>query len=469
MRRTKLVCTIGPACDSEPMLRELIRAGLNVARINFSHADTNYHRQVIRRIRKLREDLRIPIAILQDLQGPKIRVGLIEPRPVWLERGSEFVLTSSPEIGNAHRASVSLPTFHDQVAPGQRLLLADGVIELVVEAVAPPDVRCRVTVPGTLSSHKGVNIPAAHVDVDLLSDKDRHDLEVGFEEGVDAVALSFVRTAEDVHVLRRAIRQLGGDTRIIAKIEKPQAVDNVESIIEAADGVMIARGDLGLEIDLARVPLVQKRIIQRANAMAKPVITATQMLVRMVDNPRPTRAEVADVANAILDGTDAVMLSEETAAGNYPVEAARMMDRIAREVEASMDEAKFRWDFGTDANVNDAISRSGFNIARGTNAAAIITPTWSGSTPRLVARFRPRQPIVATTPNPATANFLSLCWGVIPLPISSAETIDEQLRLSVDATRDAGWAREGDLVVLTGGTPLHVPGTTNFIKVERVA
>jgi len=469
MRRTKLVCTIGPACDSEDMLRELIGAGLNVARINFSHGDTAYHRRIIRRIKRLREDLGVPLAILQDLQGPKIRVGLIEPRPVWLERGAAFVLSSTPRIGDFRRASVSLPTFHEHVAPGQLVLLADGLIELVVETVAPPEVTCRVVVPGTLSSHKGVNIPGTEIGVKSLSDKDRLDLEVGFEEGVDAIALSFVRTADDVHTLRRTIREVGGaDTRIIAKIEKPQAVDNIGEILDASDGVMIARGDLGLEIDLARVPLIQKKIIRIANGLGKPVITATQMLVRMVDNPRPTRAEAADVANAILDGTDAVMLSEETAAGNYPLEAARMMDRIAREVETELDEGKFRWDFSSEANVSDAITRSGFNVARGTRAAAIITPTWSGSTARLVARFRPRQPIVATTPNPATFHFLALCWGVEPLSIPSAETIDEQLRQSVAAARAAGWARENDLVVLTGGTPLHVPGTTNFIKVERV-
>jgi pyruvate kinase len=450
------------------MLRKLIGAGMNVARINFSHGDTDYHRRIIRRIKKLREALGVPMAILQDLQGPKIRVGLIEPRPVWLERDAVFVLSSTPRIGDARGASVSLASFHEQVSVGQRILLADGLIELIVERIAPPEVACRVVVPGTLSSHKGVNIPASHVQIESLSEKDLHDLQVGFEEGVDAIALSFVRSARDIELLREPIRDAGADIRIIAKIEKQQAVDNIDEILDAADGVMIARGDLGLEIDLVRVPLIQKMIIRKANSCAKPVITATQMLVRMVDNPRPTRAEAADVANAILDGTDAVMLSEETAAGNYPVEAAQMMVSIAREVESAMDERKFRWDFSYEANVNDAISRSGFNIARGTKAVAIITPTWSGSTARLVARFRPRQPIVATTPNPATLNFLSLCWGVVPLPIPSVETIDEQLKLSVEAARDAGWAHENDLVVLTGGTPLHVSGTTNFIKVERV-
>ena len=468
MKRTKLVCTIGPACDSEEMLSKLIDAGLNVARINFSHGDSDYHRTLIRRIQKLRQTMGRPVAILQDLQGPKIRVGKIATGRVLLERGATFVLTSSPVPGDAARASVSLKNFHEQVGEGDRVLLADGTIELLVERIDPPDVYCRVIVEGILSSHKGVNTPGAATEMESLTGKDRHDLQVGLEEGVDAVALSFVRSERDIEVLRQALRDAGADVRIIAKIEKPQAVDNIDAILDVADGVMIARGDLGLEIDLARVPLVQKMVIRKANARGKPDITATQMLVRMVDNPRPTRAEAADVANAILDGTDAVMLSEETAAGNYPLESVQMMDRIAREVEASVDETKFRWDFEGPPSVNEAIGRSGYNIARGVGAAAIITPTFSGSTARLVARFRPRQPIIATTPNKRTAYFLSFCWGVVPLSIASAETTDDQLDFSVDAALSAGLVKHGDLVVLTGGTPLHIPGTTNFIKVERV-
>ena len=468
MRRTKLVCTIGPACDSEQMLAKLIDAGMNVARINFSHGDTEYHRTLVRRIKKLREAMAQPVAILQDLQGPKIRVGKIAAGRVWLGHGTSFVLTSSPVSGDASGASVSLANFHEEVAEGCQVLLADGMIELVVERIDPPEVHCRVVVEGMLSSHKGVNMPGIGTEMESLTEKDRFDIEVGLEEGVDAIALSFVRSERDIEVLRQTLRDAEVDVRIIAKVEKPQAVDNIDSILEAADGVMIARGDLGLEIDLARVPLVQKMIIEKANAVGKPVITATQMLVRMVDNPRPTRAEVADVANAILDGTDAVMLSEETAVGSYPVESVQMMNRIALEMEASVDETRFRWDFDGQPSVNEAISRSGYNIARGTQSAVIITPTWSGSTARLVARFRPQQPIIATTPNQGTANFLSFCWGVVPLSISSAETIDDQLRFSVDAALEAGWVRKGDLVVLTGGTPLHIPGTTNFIKVERV-
>ncbi len=468
MRRTKLVCTIGPACDSEEMLQALFEAGLNVARINFSHGDSNYHRLLIRRIKSLRDQLGMPVAILQDLQGPKIRVGKIESGTLWLGRGTTFVLTSSPSSGDENGIGVSLENFHEEVEVGARVLLADGTIELLVERIEAPDVYCRVVVEGILSSNQGVNLPAARMELESLTEKDLHDLDVGLEEGVDAIALSFVRSEKDIGALRRAVQAAGSDVPIIAKIEKPQAVDNIDSILDAADGVMIARGDLGLEIDLVRVPLVQKMIIRKANAIGKPVITATQMLVRMVDNPRPTRAETADVANAILDGTDAVMLSEETAAGSYPLEAAQMMHRIASEVESGVDEEMFRWELDGETIVSDAISRSAYNIARGTGATAIITPTWSGSTPRLVARFRPSQTIIAATPNQAAVYFLSFCWGIVPLLIASADTTDDQFSLAVDGARNAGWVQSGDLVVITGGSPLHIPGTTNFIRVERV-
>jgi pyruvate kinase len=468
MRRTKLVCTIGPACDSDEMLERMFLAGTNVARINFSHGTAEHHRDLIRRIKVIRKRLGLPIAILQDLQGPKVRIGRIENDNVWLERGATFTLTSDPIVGDSLRVGVSLRTLAQEVRVGHRVLLADGMIELLVEKIEAPDVHCRVVVGGTLSSHKGVNLPSAHVEVESLSEKDLHDTNVGLEEGVDTIALSFVRSERDVEALRDVIRAAGKDTRIIAKIEKPQAVENIDSILDASDGVMIARGDLGVEIDLARVPLIQKSIIRKANAIGKPVITATQMLVRMVDNPRPTRAEAADVANAILDGTDAVMLSEETAAGQFPLEAVAMMHRIAVEVEDAMDESKFRWDFHEKPSMHDAITRSSYNIARGVGATGIITPTWSGSTARLVARFRPRQPIIATTPNATTANFLAFCWGVVPLEIAIAETMDDQLALSIEAAANAGLVGHGELVVITGGTPLQIPGTSNFIKVERV-
>src|SRR5215470_7350514 len=323
MRRTKVVCTIGPASDSEDMLARLITAGMNVARVNFSHGTHDYHRNVIRRIKQVRRALNKPVAILQDLQGPKIRVGLIGGGTgfVTLLPGQEFTLTTDDLSGNEQRVSVSLKSLPSEVEVGHRILLADGNIELAVEKISPPDIRCRVIVGGQLSSHKGINLPGSELRVDSITKKDRKDIIVGVEEGVDAVALSFVRSAADITAARRAIKEAGGDLPIIAKIEKHEAVENIDGIVAAAQAIMVARGDLGVEIELERVPLVQKSIIRICNALGKPVITATQMLVRMVDNPRPTRAEAADVANAILDGTDAVMLSEETAAGKYPMEA----------------------------------------------------------------------------------------------------------------------------------------------------
>jgi pyruvate kinase len=466
-RRTKIVCTIGPASDSEEMIAKLIAAGMNVARLNFSHGTPEYQRDLIRRIKAVRKALNKPVAILQDLQGPKIRIGVIEGGVVQLQPNSEFVLTAADVAGDATHASVSLKNLPQVVKTGDPILLADGNIELRVERVVPPDIFCRVIIGGHLSSHKGINLPGSHVQVDSLTDKDRKDIVIGLEEGVDAIALSFVREANDILVCRNVIEDCGGRVPIIAKIEKHEAVQNIDNIITASQAVMVARGDLGVEIDLERVPLVQKEIIRKCNALGKPVITATQMLQRMVDNPRPTRAEATDVANAILDGTDAVMLSDETAVGKYPAEAVMMMDRIARAAECCLDELKFE-NIPIQNRTSDSISRSSYFIAKETNAAAIITPTWSGSTACRVARFRPKQPIIATTPNTAVLDFLSLSWGVIPISIPQSETMDDMIRHSLDAARSAGYIESGQKVVITGGAPLHVPGKTNFIKVEPV-
>ncbi len=467
-RRTKIVCTIGPASDSEEMIARLIVAGMNVARVNFSHGTHEHHRTVIRRIKEVRKALNKPVAILQDLQGPKIRIGVIGSGSVQLMPGQEFVLTAEGVDGDARRASVSLKTLPHEVKTGHPILLADGNIELRVERVVPPEIFCRVVVGGFLSSHKGINLPVSEVHVDSLTRKDRKDIIVGLEEGVDAIALSFVRRAGDVMACRKVIRDHGGgDIPVIAKIEKHEAVDHIDEIVAVSHAVMVARGDLGVEIDIERVPLVQKSIIRICNALGKPVITATQMLQRMVDNPRPTRAEATDVANAILDGTDAVMLSEETAVGKYPAEAVMMMDRIARSAESSLDALKFE-NIPMQAGTSDAISRASYFIAKETGAAAIITPTWSGSTACLVSRFRPKQPILATTPNEAALDFLSLCWGVVPIRISQSDTIDDMIRFSIDAARRAGYLESGQHVIITGGAPLHVAGRTNFIKVDRV-
>ena len=395
IRRTKIVCTIGPTSDSEDMIGKLIAAGMNVARVNFSHGTPEYQRDVIRKIKRIRRSMNKPVAILQDLQGPKIRIGIIEGGIVQLQAGQEFILTGDVVPGDAHRASVSLKALPQEVKSGHPILLADGNIELRVEKVVPPEIHCRVIVGGPLSSHKGINLPVSEVDVDSLTTKDRTDIVIGLEEGVDAIALSFVRRASDISACRKVITDHGGNTPIIAKIEKHEAVDNIDSIVAASQAIMVARGDLGVEIDLEKVPLVQKAIIRKCNTLGKPVITATQMLLHMVDNPRPTRAEANDVANAILDGTDAVMLSEETAAGKYPAEAVMMMDRIARSAESSLDEVKFE-NIPVEPGTADAISRASYFVAKEIGAAAIITPTWSGSTACLVSRFRPKQPILAT-------------------------------------------------------------------------
>jgi pyruvate kinase len=466
-RRTKIVCTIGPASDSEEMIAKLITAGMNVARVNFSHGTHEYHRKVIRRIKEVRKALNKPVAILQDLQGPKIRIGNIKDGIVQLKPGKEFILTSENVSGDEHRASVSLKTLPQEVSLGHPILLADGNIELRVEKIVSPDIYCKVIVGGKLSSHKGINLPGSEIHVDSTTKKDRKDIVVGIEEGVDAIALSFVRSAADITAARRAIKEAGGDVPIVAKIEKHEAVDNIDGIVSAAQAVMVARGDLGVEIELERVPLVQKAIIRICNALGKPVITATQMLQSMVENPRPTRAEATDVANAILDGTDAVMLSEETAAGKYPVEAVMIMDRIARSAESALDPLKFE-NIAAQTSTGDAISRSSYFIGKEIEAAAIITPTWSGSTACLVSRFRPKQPIIATTPNESALDFLSLCWGVVPLQIPPSDSLDDMIRLSIEAARHAGYLESGQEVIITGGMPLHVAGKTNFIKVERV-
>jgi pyruvate kinase len=448
------------------MIEKLIHAGMNVARLNFSHGTHEYLHTLVQRIKRVRRKLKKPVAILQDLQGPKIRIGIIKDGAVTLKPGQKFILTSDSISGDANRVSVSLKTLPHEVTSGHPILLADGNIELIVEKVSPPDIHCRVVVGGMLSSHKGINLPGSEVHVDSLTKKDRKDIHVGLEWGVDAIALSFVRKASDVLSMRKLIASEGGHVPIIAKIEKHEAVTNIDSIVAVSDAIMVARGDLGVEIDLERVPLVQKQIIQKCNEVGKPVITATQMLIRMVENPRPTRAEANDVANAVLDGTDAVMLSEETAAGKYPVEAVMMMDRIVRSAETSLDAAKFEH-LPELASTRDSISRSTYYIAKEIGAGAIITPTWSGTTASLVSRFRPKQPILATTPNEQALDFMALAWGVIPMLIPQSDTIDDLIRFSIQAARKAGHLHAGQHVVITGGVPLHVAGNTNFIKVEK--
>ena len=467
MTRTKIVATIGPASRSPDVLEKLVQAGLNVCRLNFSHGTHDEHAATIRDIRRVTEKLAAPVAILQDLSGPKIRTGpLAGGGTVTLEEGARLVLTSRDVPGDAAEVGLTYPDLPLNVRAGDTILLADGAMQLRVESTTDTDVSCRVEVGGELGSHKGINLPDRSINAPILGDKDKADLAFGLEQGVDMVALSFVRTAHDVEMVKRRIRDAGRDTPLIAKIEKFEALDNIDDIVAAADGLMVARGDLGVEIPLERVPRAQKMLIRRANAVAKPVITATQMLKSMVDSPRPTRAEVTDVANAIYDGTDAIMLSEETAIGRYPVEAVEVMTRVAGDVEGAFDYAGWLEDCGDDSRLSfdAAVAHTAVEMARDIGAAAILTCTTSGSTTRLVARYRPEQVLLAITPDPQTALRLALVHGARPVVVEPFTDADFE-RVAIAAALQGGHVKPGQAVVITAGLPFHVAGTTNLIKV----
>ena len=471
MIKTKIVCTIGPASRSPEVLERLIRAGMNVARLNFSHGTPDEHGRTISDLRRIARRLGRPVAVLQDLAGPKIRIGPVRNGPVTLEPGSSFTLTARKVPGDARAVSLNYPGLVADVRKGDVLLLSDGALELEVVAVDGRDIRCRVVIGGPLNSFKGINLPARTLRTPGLTPKDRDDLRFGLSQEVDYVALSFVRGAGDIATVRRHMGRCGGSAPVIAKIEKHEALDEMGAILEAADGIMVARGDLGVEIPLERIPRVQKDLIRKSREAGKPVITATQMLRSMVDSPRPTRAEVTDVANAILDGTDAVMLSEETAVGRYPVESAVMMARIAREAEtlASTDEGLRPGGLGpVPGSLPGAVACAAARLAADVGAAAIVTFTRSGSTARLVSRCRPVVPILAHTPEESTRRQLALCWGVLPVLGRSLARTDEMVAAAVAAARRAGLVRKGQTVVITAGVPTGVPGTTNLIKAEVV-
>jgi pyruvate kinase len=470
--KTKIVCTIGPASESSEVLEKLVLAGMSVARLNFSHGTHAEHGRTVSRIRRLSRDHGKPVAILQDLSGPKIRIGRIEGGTVTLEPGSPFTLTARRVPGTAEAATLNYPGLIKDVRPGDLLLLSDGALELEVIRTAGPDIRCRVIVGGPLSSHKGVNIPSRSVKLPSLTAKDRKDLRFGIGLGVDYVALSFVRTAADILKAKALIGRLGAGIPVIAKIEKHEALDNIEEIIEAADGIMVARGDLGVEIPLEKIPRVQKLIIRSANRHGKSVITATQMLRSMVENPRPTRAEVTDVANAVLDGTDALMLSEETAVGKYPVEAVRTMAKIAAETELpSLSEERAGRDVIAEAGTmspGEAVAMAACALAERVRASLLITFTNSGSTARLVAKYRPPCPILAPTPLEETFRRLALVWGAVPLRSGRLRSTDGLIAGAFRAALKSGLARRGDTVVITAGVPPGVAGRTNMIKVETL-
>ncbi len=468
MRKTKIVCTIGPATESEEMLGNLIDAGMNVARLNFSHGTHESHLKTIQRIRKVAEKKRVPIAILQDLSGPKIRVGMIENEPIHLKAGETFILTSEPNVGTNERVSVSFPELPEEVQINDTILLADGSVELEVTEIQKDDIICKVVVGGELSSKKGVNLPGRTLSVSALTEKDVIDLEFGLEQEVDFIAMSFVRRREDVLQLKEMIEKHRKNVPVIAKIEKHEALDNIDEILEVVDGVMVARGDLAVETALERVPLVQKMLIHKSNQASKPVITATQMLKSMVDNPRPTRAEANDVANAVIDGTDAVMLSEETTIGKYPAKAVETMAKIIEVTESSRiaDKQRIRQSYEEPTSIAHAVSHAAYEMAKDLKAAAVLTPTQSGSTARIISSYRPYHTIIALSPDEKIVRRLNLVWGVYPVHSSGYLVFEEMIEQAKDKALKSGLVKFGDVVVITAGMPIGMAGTTNLIKAE---
>ena len=450
-RKTKIVCTLGPATVSEATLRGLLQAGMNVARLNCSHGTQAEHSERIARIRKLADEVETPVAILLDLAGPKVRVGSFQAGPVELRTGDPFTLTTRSVEGTSHKVSVSYPDLPNEVKVGDVLLLSDGALELVVQQVTKEEIHCQVVVGGTLSAHKGVNCPSGLFGLPILGEKDVRDLQFGLDQGVDYIGLSFVRTADDVQTAKQEIAQRGGSTPVIAKIETQAALAAFDDILAEADGIMVARGDLAIETPFSRVPMIQKQLIHRANQQAKPVITATQMLWSMVDAARPTRAEVADVANAIIDGSDAVMLSEETAIGHNPIRAVQTMEAIATDTERawlrlSSPDTQESDDSAVSPGI-EAIARAACHMATHLSVEALVAVTLSGFTARFVAKFRPLQPIIAATPKPETYRQLALVRGVAPLLLPETTTNrGEIIELTRRFLRQHGW--QGKRVII---------------------
>ncbi len=468
LRRAKIVCTLGPASSSPEMVERLLRAGMDVARLNFSHGAHNEHAARMTAVRKASGELQRPVAILADLQGPKIRTGRLESgKPVTLRTGQSFSITTAKVLGNSAGVSTNYTRLPEEVRKGDRILLADGLIELRVLGAQGATVRCEVVNGGELGENKGINLPGVRLKIPAVTPKDRADLAFALEQDVNYVAVSFVRTAADVRAAKSAITRAGKNTPVIAKLEKPEAIDNLDAILAVADGVMVARGDLGVEMSPEKVPVVQKHIIARARDYRIPVITATQMLESMCVNPRPTRAEASDVANAIFDGTDAVMLSAETASGKYPVESVGMMDRIIREAEASStDQPRPRPMAGI--NVAETISEAICHAAEELRMKVIAVFTESGSTARLVSKYRPRPPIVAFSSNQEVRRRLSLLWGVVPRSIEQVRDIDTLSKIAERRLLEEKLVRPGDVVGIVAGVPLGVPGTTNFMKLHTI-
>ncbi|MEN6519717.1 MAG: pyruvate kinase [Armatimonadota bacterium] len=470
MRKTKIVCTIGPACSSEECVKNLIKAGMNVARLNFSHGTQEEHAERIEMIRSLSASLGQPVGILQDLSGPKIRLGMIAAKCVNLVEGRKFVFTTREVAGSEKEVTLPYPEFVEQVKKGSTIFVDDARLQFRVISKTDTDIVTKVVIGGELSSRKGVSVPGTRLCAAPLTEKDISDLEFGLKHGVDWVAVSFVRTPNDRAAADEVMKRVGIKRPLIAKIERPEAVAAIDEIIDAFDGIMVARGDLGIELAIYDVPIIQKSIIKKCNAAGKPVITATQMLDSMISNPRPTRAEASDVANAILDGTDATMLSGETAAGDYPVESVRMMARIARRAERSIsytEELRERTAMPA-RSVTEAIGQASAELAADLKVAAVVTCTATGTTARLVSKYRPSSLIVAAVSRPEAVGQLTLSWGVLPLPVPASNSTDDLIYVAVRSARKAGYVRPGDTVVVTAGVPVGVPGNTSLIRVISV-
>jgi len=470
MRKTKIVCTLGPATDQGDTLREMMLAGMNVARFNFSHGSHAEHKARLDAVKRLRGELGLPVAAMLDTRGPEIRLKTFADGPVTLKAGGEFTLTTEDVPGDVSRCSITYPELPEDVKSGDTILLDDGLVRLTVLAVSGADIRCRVENDGVMKDRKGVNVPGVRLSMPYMSAVDREDLLFGAEQGFDFVSASFVRSAADVLEIRHLLDSRGSPIRIIAKIENREGVDNLAEILSVADGIMVARGDMGVEIDFTEIPIIQKDIIAQCNACGKPVITATQMLDSMMENPRPTRAEITDVANAIYDGSSAIMLSGEPAAGRYPLEAVRTMDAIALRTEGDINYTKrMRSVRGeTRLAIAAATAHAACTTAADIGADAIITVSQSGTTARLVSRFRPATPIVACLLSEQVQRQMALYWGVAPLLMPYADNTDELVELAVRTAEEAKLVCQGDLVVLTAGVPVGVPGTTNMIKVHLV-
>ncbi len=470
-KKTKIVCTLGPASQSEETLTKLIESGLNVCRFNFSHGSHEEHKGRMDVVKKVREQLKKPVAILLDTKGPEIRTGNFADPEVFLEEGSKFTITMSDVVGTKEICTVSYKGLANDVVKGDLILIDDGLVGLRVEEVAGEEIHCVVENSGIVKNHKGVNVPGVKINLPALTPKDISDIEFGITQGIDFIAASFVRKASDVLAIREVLENNNAtDIQIISKIENQEGVDNLDEILQVSDGLMVARGDLGVEIPTEEMPIVQKEMIKKCNELGKPVITATQMLDSMIRNPRPTRAEVTDVANAIYDGTDAIMLSGETAAGKYPVEAVKTMAAIAKRIEETLDYDNILRSKGlNNTNVTDAISYATCTTAKSLSASGIVTSTSSGHTARMVSKFRPNTPIIAATPNEKTSRQLSLSWGVYTVNCQQAGNTDDLIDNSIDASKREGFIHDGELVVITAGVPTGVSGTTNLIKVHVVS